>query len=75
MIYVFSNRNIIKNGTWLGDEFNSESNENLRVAQYTSSPQPKLTFYSLLSKVQERFFFEQYFLKEVPISKHRYLIP
>lgn len=46
MIYVFSNRNIIKNGTWLGDEFNSESNENLRVAQYTSSPQPKLTFYT-----------------------------
>ncbi len=45
MIYVFSNRNIIKNKTWLGDGFNSEGNENIRVARYVASPKPELRFY------------------------------
>lgn len=46
MIYVFSNRNTINNDTWLGDTFNSQSNENLRVARYIPSPEPKLAFYT-----------------------------
>lgn len=46
MIYVFSNRNLIKNDSWLGDGFNSEGNENIRVAKYIPSTRPKLAFYS-----------------------------
>lgn len=45
MIYVFSNRNIIKNNTWLGDGFNSEGNENIRVAEYVGGTAKKLKFY------------------------------
>ena len=45
MIYVFSNRNIIKNESWLGDGFNSDGNENIRVAQFIASSRPKLKFY------------------------------
>mgnify|MGYP000176134924 CR=1 FL=1 len=46
MIYVFSNRNIIRNESWLGDSFNSEGNESMRVAKYIPSSKPKLKFYS-----------------------------
>ncbi|WP_281559516.1 alpha/beta hydrolase [Thalassomonas sp. RHCl1] len=45
MIYVFSNRNIIKNNSWLGDGFNSEGNENIRVAKYISGSTKKLKFF------------------------------
>lgn len=37
MIYVFSNRNLINNETWLGDNFNASGNDNLRVARYLPS--------------------------------------
>lgn len=46
MIFVFSNRNITKRETWLGDGFNSESNENIRVAEYLHGKKPRLKFYS-----------------------------
>lgn len=46
MIYVFSNRNIIKNNSWLGDGFNSEGNENLRVAKYISGSTKKFKFFA-----------------------------
>ena len=45
MIYVFSNRNIINNNS-LGDGFNSESNENIRVAKYVAGTQKDLQFYN-----------------------------
>lgn len=45
MIYVFSNRSIIRNCSWLGDSFNSKSNENIRVARYISTSAPRLDFY------------------------------
>ncbi len=44
MIYVFSNRNIVNNN-WLGDSFNTDSNENIRVAKYNSDTDKKLSFY------------------------------
>ncbi|WDE07921.1 alpha/beta hydrolase [Thalassomonas viridans] len=44
MIYVFSNRNI-ENDNWLGDEFNAEGPENIRVAKYNADTDKKLTFY------------------------------
>lgn len=43
MIYIFSNRNIINNESWLGDDFNTSGNENLRVARYSNSPNSKAT--------------------------------
>jgi len=42
MIYVFSNRNILNNN-WLGDNFNSDGNDNIRVAK--AQPDGKLDFY------------------------------
>ncbi len=44
MIYVFSNRNIVNNN-WFGDGFNSDSNENIRVAKYNANSDGKLSFY------------------------------
>lgn len=46
MIFVFSNRNVINNESWLGDSFNTEGNDNIRVAKYIPSARPKLSFYS-----------------------------
>ena len=49
MIYVFSNRNILNNN-WLGDGFNAEGNDNLRVAKLNSND--KLDFYEENEKKQ-----------------------
>lgn len=45
MIYVFSNRNIINNNSWLGDGFNTAGNDNIRVAKFISGATKKLKFY------------------------------
>lgn len=48
MIYVFTNRNITNNKTWIGDGFNTEGNECIRVAEYVPSETPTMHFYEEL---------------------------
>jgi len=45
MIFIFSNRNIINNNTWLGDDFNEQGNENMRIAKYVGGINARLNFY------------------------------
>lgn len=43
MIFIFSNRNV-KENRWLGDNFNSNGSDNIRVAKYKPTPSEHLEF-------------------------------